>query len=106
MQKKRQVRYEPNTLKTGPRALDVVVTAGEPLAQITIYDDLTLLTRRHHGRWTRYRSPPPRLATCWAARAGFGSAAATALGTGRMLEQAFTVVYVPPSVHTLRMEVG
>lgn len=97
-----RTRYRP-----APRALDVVVTAGEPLAQITIYDDLTLLTRRHHGRWTQYPITPAALGdVLGSAPPASGLLPPHTLGTGRMHGQAFTVVYVPPSVRTLRMEVG
>ncbi|HNP71820.1 MAG TPA: hypothetical protein PKK15_11945 [Kouleothrix sp.] len=90
-----------------PSAPDVVITDGEPLAQITIYDELTLLTRRHRGRWTQYPITPDALGD---ALSGVPQASGLlpphTLGTGRMCGQPFTVVYVPPAVRTLRMEVG
>lgn len=97
-----RTRYKPT-----PRPLDVVVTEGEPLAQITIYEQLVLLTRRNGLRWTQYPIDPDALAQLLARTPiASGLLPPHTLGVGRICGQDFTVLYVPPRVRTLRMEVG
>lgn len=97
-----RTRYKPH-----PRPLDVVVTEGEPLAQITIYETTVLLTRRHGQRWTQYPIAPDALGDVLSGVPhASGLLPPHTLGTGRAHGQPFTVLYVPPAVRTLRMTVG
>jgi hypothetical protein len=90
-----------------PRPLDVVVTGGEILAQITIYDELTLLTRKQGGRWAQYPITLDAIADVLSGvQTVSGLLPQHTLGTGRVNGQPFYVLYVPPTVRTLRMEVG
>lgn len=90
-----------------PRPLDVVVVDGDPLTQITIYEELTLLTRRQGGRWSQYPIDPQALAQVLAGVPVLsGLLPPHTLGTGRVYGQDFFAVYVPPTVRTLRMEVA
>lgn len=94
-------------LRPRPRPLEVVVTEGEPLLQISIYEQATLLTRRKGARWTQYAVSPDALAQVLAGTPiASGLLPPHTLGTGRVAGEPFYVVYVPPSVRTLRMEVG
>lgn len=91
--------------KPRPRPLDVVVTDGEPLAQITIYDHLTLLTRRAGARWTQYPIAADGLAQILSnTPLASGLLPPHTLGVGRLYGKEYYAVYVPPSVRTLRME--
>lgn len=93
--------------KPRPRPLDVIVTQGEPLAQITIYEELTLLTRHNGARWTQYPIAPDALAdVLGSVPHASGLLPPHTLGTGRVNGQPFYALYVPPDVRTLRMEVG
>ena len=90
-----------------PRPLDVVVTDGEPLAQITIYDELTLLCRKQGARWTQYPIEPDALADVLSGvQTVSGLLPPLTLGTGRVSGQPFYALFVPPAVRTLRMEIG
>lgn len=90
-----------------PRPLDVVVVEGEPLAQISIYEDMTLLTRRSGGAWRQYPIDPDALAQ---ALAGVPTASGLlpphTLGAGVVHGRPFVVVYIPATVRTLRMATG
>lgn len=86
---------------------DVTVTGGSPLAQITVYEDMTLLTRRQGARWTQYPIAPDALAQVLAGvPTASGLLPPHTLGVGRVHGQPFTVAYVPAGVRTLRMEAG
>jgi len=85
----------------------VVVVGGEPLAQISIYDELTLLTRREGARWTQYPITHDALADVLSGvQTASGLLPRNTLGTGRVNGAPFYVLYIPPTVRTLRMEVG
>lgn len=88
-----------------PRTANVLIRGAEPLAQISIYDDLTLITRRHGVSWRQYPIDPSALAQVLArVPTASGLLPRDTLGTGRVHGQPFFVVYVPPRVTTLRME--
>lgn len=96
-----------NLYRPRPRPLDVVVVEGEPLAQISIYEDLTLLTRWTGTRWTQYPIAAEALAqVLGAVPVASGLLPAGTLGVGRVHGEEFTVLYIPARVRTLRMEVG
>lgn len=88
-----------------PRRPDVVVADGAALAQITIYPDVTILTRRHGRTWRQHPVSPAALAETLArVPTTSGLLPPNTLGTGRLHGDAFVVVYVPPQRVTLRME--
>lgn len=91
--------------RVAARRPDVAVTGAEPLAQITIYPDVTLLTRRAGKRWRQYPVSPAALAeTLGRVPAGSGLLPPHTLATGRHQGAPFFVVYVPPRRATLRTE--
>ena len=84
---------------------DVVVTEGTPLAQITIYDSLTLLTRRAGASWRQYPIDPAALGQILSrVPSASGLLPPYTLGTGAVHGQPFIVVYVPPRRAVLKME--
>lgn len=84
---------------------DVVVAEGAPLAQITIYEDLVLLSRRSGASWRQYPIDPLTLSQVLARVPTIsGLLPPHTLGTGVVLGQPFYVVYVPPRRAVLRME--
>lgn len=84
---------------------DVTIVGGRPLAQITIYPDLTVLTRRAGMSWRQYPVEPEALATVLAdvPRAS-GLLPQNTLGDGHARGTPFYVLYVPARRATLRME--
>lgn len=95
-----RARYRPR-----PRPLDVVVTEGEPLMQISVYEQATLITRRKGPRWTQYPVAPEALAQVLSRTpSASGLLPANTLGVGRVHGQEFYVVYIPPATRTLRLE--
>jgi PRTRC genetic system protein B len=87
-----------------PRRPDVVVAGGTPLAQITIYEQLTLLTRRSGATWRQYPISADALARVLAnVPSASGLLPPQTLGTGHIAGAPFYVVYVPPHTRTLRM---
>lgn len=88
-----------------PRRPDVAVVAGEMLAQITIYPDITLLTRRIGRAWRQHPVSPAALAETLAqVPTASGLLPPHTLGVGRLQGAPYAVQYVPPRVATLRME--
>jgi PRTRC genetic system protein B len=86
------------------RRPDVVVTNGTPLAQITIYEQLTLLTRRNGPTWRQYPISPDALArVLGSVPSASGLLPPHTLGTGHVAGAPFYVVYVPPHTRTLRL---
>jgi PRTRC genetic system protein B len=93
------------TYKPRPRPLDVVVTAGEPLMQISVYEQTTLICRRKGPRWTQYPVTPEALAQVLSRTpSASGLLPQNTLGVGRVHGQEFYVVYIPAAVRTLRMQ--
>jgi PRTRC genetic system protein B len=87
------------------RQPDVVVTGAEPLAQITVYPDVTLLTRRHGRTWRQYPIDPGALAETLAhVPITSGLLPPHTLASGRLHGAPFFVVFVPPRQATLRTE--
>lgn len=92
------------TIPRRPRP-DVVVAEGTPLAQITIYDDLILLTRRHGPSWRQYPIAADALGQVLArVPMASGLLPPHTLGTGTVHGRPFTVIYVPPRRAELKME--
>lgn len=86
-----------------PRQPDVLVRGVEPLAQITIYEDLTLLTRRSGAHWRQYPIDASALAqTLGRVPHASGLLPPHTLGTGLIHGTPFYVVFVPPGSATLR----
>lgn len=87
------------------RRPDVAVVGAAPLAQITIYPDVTLLTRRSGRVWRQYPVSPAALAeTLAGVPATSGLLPPNTLATGRLQGAPFYVVYVPAQRVTLRTE--
>lgn len=88
-------------------AIDVAVAGAEPLAQLTIYRHLTLLTRRTRGAWRQYPVDPAAIGHVFANLArSSGLLPPHTLATGQLEGAPFAVVYVPPQRCTLRTEVA
>lgn len=88
-----------------PRQSDVVVADSAPLAQITIYADLTVLTRRTATSWRQYPISADGLAQVLSGvPTASGLLPRHTLGTGRVNGIPFYVLYVPPMRATLRLE--
>jgi hypothetical protein len=88
-----------------PQHPDVAIRSGAALAQITIYPDMTLLTRRQGLIWRQYPVSPDGLAQTLARIPSVtGLLPPHTLGGGRVAGVPFLVVYVPARRATLRME--
>ena len=91
---------------TRPRP-DVVVSRGQPLAQITIYDDLTLLARRdeHSGGWCQYPVSAGAVASALAdLPRGSGLLSPNTLAVGSIHGQAYAATWLPSVRATLRTQ--
>lgn len=89
---------------THPRRPDVAVVDGTPLAQITIYEQITLLTRRNGSTWRQYPISPDALArVLGSVPSASGLLPPDTLGSGHIAGAPFYVVYVPPHTRTLHM---
>lgn len=87
-----------------PQRPDVVVREGTPLAQITIYDDVTLLTRRSGATWRQYPVSPEALARSLGnVPSASGLLLERTLGTGHIAGAPFYVLFVPAHTRTLRI---
>lgn len=86
-----------------PRRPDVVIRGEAPLAEITVYRDLTLLTRRTPlGTWRSYPVDPAAVAQTLAnLPQGSGLLPRDTLAAGRVAGTPFFVVYVAPHRRTL-----
>lgn len=91
-------------LNVRPQRPDVVVREGTPLAQITIYDDVTLLTRRSGATWRQYPISADALARSLGnVPSASGLLLDHTLGTGYIAGAPFYVVYIPAHMRTLRI---
>ena len=94
-------------LKPSPRAVDAIVVGADPLAQITIYPDMTILTRRDGPRWLQYPIRPEALASLLGKLpASTGLLPPFTLGTGAVNGESLFAVYVPPRQATLKLDGG
>jgi PRTRC genetic system protein B len=83
--------------------IDTVVIGQQPLAQVTIYDDLVLLTRDDGSGWRSYPVSPDALAQVFSnAPNVFGILPENTLGCGTINGVRFYAVYVPPQRVTLK----
>jgi PRTRC genetic system protein B len=89
-----------------PRRPDVVPRADlELLAQVSIYKDVTLYTRRQGPLWRSYPVEPAGVAQALSRLpASSGLLPANTLATGHAHGRPFLVVYVPAHERTLRTE--
>ena len=84
---------------------DVVVVEGEPLAQITIYEQLILLARRDRrsGAWRQHPVTAEAMAQALAGLpSGSGLLPPNTLASGSVHGKAFLAIWIPPGHHTLR----
>jgi hypothetical protein len=88
---------------TRPRP-DVAIRGGNPLAQITIYDDLTLLARRDaSGLWRQYPVSADAIAEALSnLPRSSGLMPPNTLATGSVQGTAYAVAWLPPAQATLR----
>jgi len=88
--------------------VDNVVVRGTPRAQISVYDDVVLLTRRDTGgRWCQYPIDPHTLATTLArVPHASGLLPPGTLAAGRAQGLPFTIQYVAPQRRTLHLSDG
>jgi len=83
--------------------IDVVVLGKSPLAQVTIYSDLVLLTRDDGTGWRSYPVSPDALAQVFSnAPNVFGILPQNTLGCGTISGVRYYAVYVPPQRVTIR----
>lgn len=88
-------------------APDVVVTAGEPMAQITIYERLILLARRERasGAWRQYPVAADAVAQALSNQPlTSGLLPPNTLAAGSVHGRPFLAAYIAPGTHTLRTE--
>ena len=82
--------------------IDTVVLGQHPLAQLTIYPDLVLLTRDDGTGWRSYPITPAALAQTFSSAPNvFGILPPHTLGCGTLNGIRFYAVYVPPRQVTL-----
>lgn len=92
-----------NTVIRPPTPTVIVAGDPQPLAQITIYDHLVLLTRRTSTGWRQYAIDPAALAQTFAGvPVSSGLLPAHTLGAGTLHGRPFLVVWLPPRRVTLR----
>jgi len=87
-----------------PHRPDVVVVGKEPLAELRIYDDMVLLTRRDsNGCWRSYPVHPDALAQCLGrVPVSLGLLPGGTIGAGRIDGDPFYVAYVAPRTARLQ----
>lgn len=82
---------------------DVIVTDGQPLAQLIIYDSLVLVTRRQGHQWTQYPVDPAAIAQALSQTpASSGLLPPHTLATGSIHGQPFFVQWIGPRRATVR----
>lgn len=97
----------PLRLKPNPRTADILVVGADPLAQITIYSDMTILTRRDGPRWRQYPIRPEALAALLGKLpTSTGLLPQHTLGVGAANGESFFVLSIPPRQATLRLDGG
>jgi PRTRC genetic system protein B len=83
----------------------VAVRGSTPLAEIAIYEDVVVMTRRSGRHWRSHPVSPDAIAQTLAQLPlGSGLLPAGTLATGRVGGQMFLVTYVPAAVRELRTE--
>lgn len=88
-----------------PRRPDVVVRGDPPLAEIAIYRDITILTRRSGATWRSHPISADALAQTFAKLpASSGLLPPHTLAAGRIGGQPMIVIYVPAQVRELHTE--